>query len=312
MTNAVMATAPGMWGPGVAPTAKAATEAARAAEPIVNAAREGAAGAIDLAAGSPALVAALGVGLALWLVGDRLFRPAASLVGAVIGALLGLAVSSSWQGEAFAGLPAPYAAIGLGSLLGLAIGAAMYRLAVGGAAALTLAGVAGALAAAVALHEPTTGAAAERPETIAEAEALRAPDPRIEHVSLTDDPTIDGLRAAAADAGAVLRAQWEAVPEHVRGMVLAASTLGCVLGFAAGLIKPRTAGPAVAALAGSGLWIGSTTALLVQAGREAPPMPTERPGAWLAAWMLVALIGFAVQRRVIRPASLVARPGEQD
>jgi hypothetical protein len=280
--------------------------AAQAAEPIVQAARESASDAIDLAAASPALVITLGIGLALWLVGDRLFRPAASLVGAVFGALLGLAVSASWQGDTLAGIPAPYAAIGLGSLLGLAIGAAMYRLAVGGAAAVTLAGVAAALAAAVALHEPAA-APAERPETVAEAESLRAPQHEVTHASFTEDISLDQLRAAAADAGSLLKQEWEAVPEHVRSMVLAAAILGCVVGFAAGVIKPRTAGPAVAALAGSGLWIGATTALLIQAGRQLPPMPSERPGAWLIAWLLVALVGFAVQRRVIRPAALVAK-----
>ncbi|HZW08845.1 MAG TPA: hypothetical protein VFF69_02995 [Phycisphaerales bacterium] len=306
MTNAVMAAAPGLWGPG----AKPGPDAAQAAEPIVHAARAGAADALDLAAASPALVIALGVGLALWLVGDRLFRPAASLVGAVVGALLGLAVSASWQGGQVAGVPAPYAAIGLGSLLGLAIGAAMYRLAVGGAAAITLAGLAGALAAAVALHEPPTGPPADRPDTTAQ--AAGAESPRIEHAGFGDDLSLDQLRAAADDAGSRLRAEWEAIPGHVRTLVTAASILGCVVGFAAGVIKPRTAGPAVAALAGAGLWIGATTALLIQAGRQPPPMPTERPGAWLVAWMLVALIGFAAQRRVFRPAALVANRSDAD
>jgi hypothetical protein len=298
MTNAVMASAPGVWGPGV----RRATDAVDAAGPLMDAARHGARGMLDLAAASPALVIALAVGLALWLVGDRLFRPAASLVGAVLGALLGLAVSSSWQDQVVAGVPAPYAAIGLGSLLGLAIGAAMYRLAVGGAAALTLAGVAGALAAAISLHD-LSNAPGERPETIAEVRAAGEPAVRVEHVSTARETSLENLQTAAASLGSTLREEWIALPEHVRSVVLAASILGCVVGFAAGVIRPRTAGPAVAALAGSALWIGATTALLIQSGRHAPPLPTDRPGSWLVAWLLVALIGFAVQRRMIQPAA---------
>lgn len=302
MTSVAMASAPGVWGSGLSRVAQASD----AAEPILQTARHQASDAVDLAIASPALVAALALGLALWLVGDRLFRPAASLVGAVAGALLGLAISSGWEGQAPGGIPAPYAAIGIGSLLGLAIGAAMYRLAVGGAAALTLAGVAGAIAAAVALHEPAP-AAADRPETIAEASRPGSAAVRIEEVAFDPKSTLGDLRAAAESAGSVLRQEWASVPEEARSMVLAASILGCVLGFAVGVIRPRTAGPAVAALAGSALWIGATTLLLIQAGREAPPLPTARPGAWLIAWLLVALVGFAVQRRVIRPAALVER-----
>jgi hypothetical protein len=302
MANAVMASAPDLWGAGI----RRAASASDAAEPLVAAARGHASSAIDLAAAYPALVIALGIGLALWLVGDRLFRPAASLAGAIAGALMGLAISSSWNGETLGGVPAPYAAIGLGSLLGLAIGAAMYRLAVGAAAALALAGVAGAIAGAVALHEPA-GGTPERPETIAEASRWRDDAHRLERVSFDPEGTLGELRAAANSAGSALRQEWEAIPGEARSMILAASLLGCVLGFAVGVLRPRTSGPAVAALAGSALWIGATTALLVQAGRDLPPPPTSRPGAWLTAWLLVALVGFAVQRRVFRPRALLEK-----
>jgi hypothetical protein len=300
MSNAVMASAPGVWGSGL----DRVTPAPDAAEPILQAARDQATSAIDLASAFPALAITLGIGLALWLVGDRLFRPAASLLGALVGALLGLTLSANWQGDLAPGVPAPYAAIGIGALLGLAVGAAMYRLAVGGAAALTLAGVAGAIAGAVALAEPPAQAL-ERPETIKEARAQAA---QVEHAAFDPDATLSTLRSAAESARSSLRAEWQAVPEHARNMILAASILGSVLGFALGVIRPRTAGPAVAALAGSALWLGATTALLIQTGRGAPPLPTARPGAWLAAWLLVALVGFAVQRRVIRPGALVEKP----
>lgn len=301
MTNAANLHEAGLWVTGFghgASLTKAAQEVAQQADQ---------AGLAELARGSPLVLLALALGLALWLVGDRLFRPASSLVGAAVGAMVGLAASNAVTTDQVAGIPTPYAAIGLGSLLGLGVGAAMYRLAVGGAAAVTLAGVAAVVAAAVTLHQPDAGASgAERPETIAEVARARESHVAIEPVSLRDRITLENLQAAAASTGSMMRGQWEALPEQNRSLVLAASILGCVVGFAFGLIRPRTVGPAIAALAGAALWLGATTALLARAGQALPPMPSQRPGAWLAAWLLVALVGFAVQRRVIRPASLVA------
>lgn len=309
MTNSASASGADLWGSsldGTAALAHAAEGALRHAE---------SAGIGDLAAGSPVVLAVLAVGLALWLVGDRLFRPASSLLGAGVGAMLGLLAAGSIQSETLAGMPTPYAAIGLGSLLGLGVGAAMYRLAVGSAAALTLGAVAAVLAAALTLHGPGAGGGLmggwggvpERPETIAETASARAARATVEHVGFGDGVGMDSLRAAAASANSFAQTEWAALPEQTRSLVLAAAILGCVVGFAAGLIRPRTAGPAIAALAGAALWLGATTVLLARAGQPVPALPTQQPGAWLLAWLLVALVGFAVQRRVIRPAALLAK-----
>ena len=302
MTNAAFVRGADLWGSGLDRTAALG----RAAEDAVRHADQ--AGVADLATGSPMVLAVLAIGLALWLVGDRLFRPASSLIGAALGALLGLGVAGMAQSETLLGMPTPYAAIGIGSLLGLAIGAAMYRLAVGGAAGLTLAGVAAGIAAAISLHTPPTAPGAgtpPRPETIAE--AARSAQTTIEHARFGDALTLDTLHAAADSATSLAQAEWQALPEPTRNLVLAAAILGGVIGFAAGLIRPRTAGPAIAALAGAALWLGATTVLLARAGQPLPAMPSQQPGAWLTAWLLVALVGFGVQRRVIRPAALVAK-----
>ena len=159
----------------------------------------------------------------------------------------------------------------------------------------------------------------ERPETIAEVASARAAQAAIEQVSFrdfwgggqaSDEPaTIAGLQMAAESAGSIARSQWTALPESTQVLVTASAILGGVLGLAFGLLRPRAAGPTIAALAGSALWLGATTVLLIRSGRPIPAMPTEQPGAWLIAWVLVALVGFAVQRRVIRPAALVAGDG---
>ncbi len=315
MSNTGLAYGADLWGSGLEGTAA-----------LANAARGSLPGEIastaDLATLAPLALVVLAVGLALWLVGDRLFRPASSLIGAGLGALLGLMATGAIQNETLGGVPTIYAAIGLGSLLGLGIGAAMYRIAVGAAAALTLGGLAAVLAATISLHEPGTswfdGASRgvpERPETIAEVASARAARVAIERVSFDglfegtqaagESSTIEGLQGAAATAGALARAEWAALPDQTHMLVTAAAILGCVVGLAIGLFRPRAAGPAVAALAGSALWLGATTVLLARSGQPVPPMPTQQPGAWLAAWLLVALVGFAVQRKVIRPAALV-------
>ena len=300
MTNTSLASGAGLWGSGL----DGAAALGRAAEDVARHAEHS--GIADLAAGSPVVLAVLAIGLALWLVGDRLFRPTASLIGAAVGALLGLAVGGSIPSDQLLGMPAPYAAIGLGSILGLGIGAAMYRLAVGAAAALTMGGLAAALTAAISLHEPAPagGSMPERPETIAE---LAATEAAVAPVGFRDEFTLDALGSAAASARSALQAEWQSLPSQTRSLAMAAAILGCVVGFAGGLIRPRTAGPAVAALAGAALWLGATTVLLARSGQPLPALPTQQPGAWLLAWVLVALVGFALQRRVIRPAALVSR-----
>lgn len=307
MTNIVIAVGPDWWGSGIA----AANKAGQVAEHAARHAQGGADSVADLAHIAPAALVALALGLALWLVGDRLFRPVASLVGAVLGALIGLVIAGQVHAESLGGVPAPYAAIGIGALVGLGVGALMYRLAVGIAGGLTLAGVAGVIAACVMLQHPAPGVP-ERPETRAEAAALRPVSTHAEPVDFADSLSISGLRTAATSVGDLAAAQWQAVPDEARSLILAGSILGCVFGFAFGVIRPRTAGPAVAALAGSALWLAGATSLLARTGRPLPPLPAEQPGPWLAAWLLVALVGFAVQRRVIRPAALVERDRGHD
>lgn len=251
----------------------------------------------------------LAVGLALWLVGDRLFRPASSLVGAALGALVGLVAARMVEPDALVGAPTPYLAIGLGSLIGLGVGAAMYRLAVAAAGGAVLGLAGGALAVVLSLHTPVTNpdGAAQPGPAVATAPAEPA---RVEPVAFAEGLSAEAVSEAAASVGHTLRAQWEALPDRTRPLALACAILGCVVGLAAGLIRPRTIGPAAAALAGSVLWLGATTALLSVAGQPLPPTPGQAPVGWLAAWLGVALVGFAVQRRVVRPAALLERPAD--
>ncbi|MBK7404081.1 MAG: hypothetical protein IPJ41_05485 [Phycisphaerales bacterium] len=306
MTNVVIAVGPDYWGSGLA----GAENATQVADFAARHAQSSAESVAQLAQLAPAAVAALALGLALWLVGDRLFRPAASLVGAVLGALLGLTLGTQWESGLIVGLPAPYAFIGLGALIGLGLGALMYRLAVGAVAGLTIAGVAGAIAACVALQPVPGQPIPDRPETVAEVAAAPTAAPAIQAVGFGEAFSVEGLRSAAASMSTLAQDQWAAIPGAARSLIMAAGILGSVLGFAFGVIRPRTVAPAIAALAGSALWLAAATALLVRTGGRLPSLPSERPGAWLAAWLLVALIGFAVQRRVIRPSALVDREQE--
>lgn len=305
-------TASGLWGSGL----DSAGSVANAAERMAGRALDGA-GWQELAAGSTPVLVLLAIGLALWLVGDRLFRPASSLVGAGVGAIVGLWASTVIQTQTLGSIPTPYVTIGLGSLAGLAVGAAMYRLAIGTAGGLVMGCAAAAVTIAVHLHAPVTGgqsAIPERPETAAEAAALSAAiqaTPAVVPAGFGSGEASDSLRDAASTAassiGSVVGAEWNALPESLQPLALAAAILGCVIGFAAGLLKPRTVGPAVAALAGAALWLGATTILLTRAGNAPPILPTQQPVGWLAAWLGVAVVGFIVQRRVGRASTASER-----
>ncbi len=256
----------------------------------------------DLAAGSMPVLLALAIGLALWLVGDRLFRPASSLIGAGVGAVFGLWASTIIPSDTLGSVPTAYVTTGSGSLLGLAIGAAMYRLAIGTAGGLVFGCLAAALTTAVSLHSTSPlerHTVPDRPETVAEAAAMQtaATDATILPAYFSTERSAELLRETATAARSFVDAGLAALPAQLQPLALAAAILGCVLGFAAGLLKPRTVGPAVAALAGAALWLGATTFLLARTGHALPAMPSQQPAPWLLAWLGVAAIGFIVQRR---------------
>lgn len=259
----------------------------------------------DLAAGSMPLLILLAAGLALWLVGDRLFRPVASLIGAAAGAVLGLSAAAVIPADTLANIPTAFLTIGIGSLLGLLIGAAMYRLVIGTAGAVVFGSLAAAIAIAVGMHAtvpPAPGTPPERPETIAEAAAIQtaATETTIMPASFGTEEPARLLDETATAAGSFARATLATLPARIQPLALAAAILGCVVGFATGLLKPRTVGPAVAALAGTALWLGATTVLLIRTGHVPPAMPAAQPAPWLAAWLGVAAIGFIVQRHIGR------------
>lgn len=311
------ASAAGLWGSGL----DSAGNIANAAERMAGRVLDSGSGWQEIAAGSTPVLIALAIGLALWLVGDRLFRPASSLVGAGVGALFGLWASTVIQADTLGNVPTAYVTIGLGSLAGLAVGAAMYRIAIGTVGGLVFGCAAAALTVAISLQGPTgTPSVPDRPETIAEAAALRAATTRPAETGGTVIPAgfdadlsaadfREAASATASSVGALVRAEWAAVPDSLQPLALGAAILGCVVGFAAGLLKPRTIGPAVAALAGAALWLGATTVLLTRTGNAPPVMPADQPLPWLGAWLGVAIVGFIVQRRVGRPKALLASDG---
>lgn len=309
------ASAAGLWGSGL----DRAVSVADSAEHVADRALGGAGGLLqqnalqDLAAGSGPVLLVLAIGLALWLVGDRLFRPASSLLGAAVGACLGLWASTLLRTPDIGGVPTAYVTIGLGSLTGLVIGAAMYRVAIGAAGGVVLAGAAAAVAVAVSLHNPGADGLGDRPETSTERSGLVAEaaagdnTPNVTAVGFGEATTTEFLRDTAGSARSLLQAEWDAVPESLRPLAMAAAILGGIVGFAAGLLRPRAVGPAVAAMAGAAIWLGATTVLLSRTG-TAPMMPTDQPMVWLGAWLGVAAVGFVVQRRVGRtPPMLAAR-----
>lgn len=280
-----------LWGRGI--SSPGALDAARDAAAKIDP------GALESLAAGPLAWGMLALGLALWLAGDRLFRPLASIAGSVLGATLALAVIRQGGAisptSAFWGLPPEVPAIGLGAILGLVVGALLYRVAVGLFAAGSL-----AAAACAALLVFTPGAITppdRSPVASRWTDAIVLPtssQPATAPAPTAETSAFDSLTSAAEDA-------WSRIDPAHRRPVAGAMILAALVGFAAGLIRPRVIAPAIASGGGAALWLAMSASIAHAAGVNGLAMPHESPIPWLAAWFLAALVGLFLQTRARRP-----------
>ncbi len=277
---------------------------------------------VSLGGASPEaiLVGAIVVtGLVLWISGTRMLKPAVVLTGVLVGALFGSTLAAGLKLPDLKGVPAPYAGLALGGLLGLGLALALFRLAVAGIAGVGLGLCAAVMAALfVGVGRPTgqpNGQPAEPDEHLArvreQLSSLSFEDfsqvrsKLADHVESRSTPTAEvvpaSLRTISTELEDQLAARWANLGSEPRLAMLCGATLGVIFGGLYGLLSPRRGGAMVTAMIGAALWLGGAYWFT---DRYAPTLAQSpwaswtlaRPAAWAVLWIMLGLIGYAAQR----------------
>jgi hypothetical protein len=251
--------------------------------------------------GAPVALAlsAVALGVLLWLAGAKIIRP----VGAIIGAILGIALGSGAIASILSDrldLPASgVLALILGGLLGAAVGLVAYRLICAGLTGLSVAALVLLATVATLSPDPAATHASSPDHNISLVSFLQPTPASTPSTNLTS--ATQYLNQASADAldhssfRSILPQsaldRWDALaPAQRAGVSLVAIAAGLLAAFA-GLIAPKRASAFSASILGSGLALAGIAFLTQRSALDAGLAPTP----WLIAWGLLALLGLAVQ-----------------
>ncbi len=268
----------------------------------------------DPAASAATLPTIVGVGLAcgllLWLLGSKVLRPAAAVLGGAIGSAFGIIAPTTLGIMEIGGVPASLVGLGVGALLGMLFALALYRAVLTFSTGLVF-GAAGLMTSlavyspgVVPIVEPEGGAQMQDPVTMVD------PGLYVEAAAMvmqndgagedSDGATIQRVvgERAMAFVGATANAvggYWDAMPERSRLMVLASTVGSLMFGLLLGLVAPERASAVVTASLGSGLWLYCFAWLSV--AENAPWAGSLNLGArgWAIAWAVTAAVGFGAQ-----------------
>lgn len=280
------------------------------------------------------LLLAIGLGLALWLLGDGLLKPVVLLLGMLTAAALSVAlvrtishspdIAASTRSTSTSVL-VTWLALGMGAMLGLLLSKGIHRLIITLSTALTSAGIAGWLAAVVLTSSPmlsprigqqpllprpetmaqlrtggTTSSTSKRPERPANriiSVAWSVPDASSslsQAETLSDHP----IGPASMLWNSMMR-RWNDLPAASQRLIAVVAILGSCLGLGLGFFRPRHSAPITAALAGSLLWLSASAVLTSNIGlaNTASWLHTTPPAYALGCWLLVAAVGCWFQRQ---------------
>ncbi len=285
------------------------------------------AGFADQASAGLGLVAAAVIGLvgvALWLFGAKLMRPAVAFAGAVLGAGAGFALLASAAGSGAENPPPLAAGVGIGALLGLGAALLLFRMVVATTAAATFAAI-GVLATAAAwgpalgsnIPKPTAavGYSPEAQTQPAQAKFVMLPSGTIIRAKPAEpEPPAPESALIAGSAGLEggiegLRDAFVGMDPAKRSGILLAGVVGGLTGLFVGLVWPRRTAAAISAIAGSALWLAAVVWVAKAHGLPGAGLAERTPAGWLITWALVAVIGFAIQG--LMSARSVAQPSAQ-
>ena len=262
----------------------------------------------------------LAAGLALWLAGRRLIKPAFLVLGVALAGTIGFFLAPAFGHDAYFGYPSPYVGLGVGALVGLVGSAVLFRftMAIASGASVAIAACLGAAvylnanpAADRAIDIPTENAAlppaelalanvpvrTEPTESPIEA-VLDQPDP-------AEEPEDDVIEVALTAAkvvrnfvgllGAELGLIWSQLPVRDRSVISAAGFVGAILGGLLGLVMPKRASALFTALFGAAIWIPCLVWLLTAFDMPIGLLTGLSARAWLIVWAVVSFVGASSQ-----------------
>lgn len=272
----------------------------------------------------PAVVALVG-GLVLWGAGAKVLKPVSILLGMCTGAFLGALLVPMVHPENVGSVPAPYAGLGIGAVVGMIASLALFRSAMMVAGGIAL-GVAGVLGASVYLSHTSNFDL----RSLAARHQEKNPEFREQLDSLRDELTDAGktvignfkdrrekgegldLSREFSEAGNALAATrtrdfvkstsddakgiWSELPDQSKLIVAAVGLASAIGGVLLGLFAPKKAAAAVTAMLGtcvvlfSGVW-------LLRAMNVQGSWLDQSPTGWLVIGGVFAAVGLAIQSR---------------
>lgn len=237
---------------------------------------------IALAAALVALVA----GLVLWVAGGKILKPMLALLGFAGGGLTGAVLAANLWPAPVAGVQSGYVGFAIGAGLGALLSVALFRFAMAAGG-----GIVFACAAAL-----TTGVVlAQNPQALPlDAAQTRDAASRVITTSLSAQtpPTARDTASAIGSEGGGL---WRTLPEPSRVALIGATLVGGLLGVGIGALAPRRAAAIVSAWLGAVVWLASFAFLASTLNVPGRQFFDLGPGAWLALWLVVALVGVTIQ-----------------
>ncbi|MDP7069804.1 MAG: hypothetical protein QF561_00470 [Phycisphaerales bacterium] len=248
-------------------------------------------------------IAALAVGLILWVTGGWLLRSAVGALGLGLGALGGLLV---WMQT---GIGPPWAAPLVGALVVACVALLAYRLLAGTLLALTLALLGGCTSWTIMhLTQP-----AVPPPPVAHIFGLedRTPvePPAVVPVSLPAATTLDAASWMQDDRLIPFKESWSLLPADARLAVLAAAGGAALGGLIVFTLMGSLAAVLLTSVTGAGLVLAATPRILSH-WNITPDWLHEHQGGTLIvlAWLSASGVGIVIQM-LIKPKGSAAQPG---
>ncbi len=243
-------------------------------------------------------------GLALWLFGGKLLKPAFALIGLIVGGMLGFLLVPTFTPATIASVPTPYLGLGLGAVMGLVQGLVLFRFSMAVCAAIIF-GLSATLGAAAWMKfEPLKRAAdvASQPVgAIAGASGVSSlSTPTREEVTQNLRSVAERAQAFLDDVGAQLRGEWVKLSSRQQGTLVLSGLGGILAGLVVGLVFPKKSSALVTALVGAAVWVPCAAWLAVAWNAPGNERLNFTALTWLVIWVCVAIAGLAIQATLLR------------
>jgi len=257
---------------------------------------------------APAIIGiALICGIVLWLCGKQVLKPIVAILGGAFGSAFGILAPTVLGISNIGQVPASLAGLGVGAILGLLVGLALYRTVIAFGTGLSF-GAAGLLASLALLSGPVVQA---EPDTTDTAATATAPEQTIAQDQSESSPQLMAQRAVAfvKQTGSAVTKRYRTLDQDDRLRVLGATLGSLIFGLIAGLAAPGRASAVVTSAFGSGVWLYCFAWLSTQQSAPWASSLNLGPRGWAISWAVATLVGIAAQL-LLWPKRVDAKPGD--